>query len=198
MAKNVTFIGDVHGKLDRYYQIISSLHPEAETYCVGDFGGRYEWEHWSNNKTDRHHIVMGNHDYIPYRFLLGEGNFSYNPELDIFCVRGAASIDKSHRIEGFDWFREEELTYAEGMEAIAQYESISPSTLLTHNAPQSIVELFFGYKDKSTTTQILQEMFEIHKPKLWVFGHHHRRMEREVDGCLFVCLEELGTYSIRI
>jgi UDP-2,3-diacylglucosamine pyrophosphatase LpxH len=50
--------------------------------------------------------------------------------------------------------------------------------------------------DKSKTRQALDRMFEIHKPKLWIHGHHHMNLMRDIEGTRFVCLDELSFIDI--
>jgi hypothetical protein len=42
----------------------------------------------------------------------------------------------------------------------------------------------------------LQQMFDVHKPKHWVFGHYHIRRDFEIDGTQFHCLPELDSLEI--
>lgn len=41
------------------------------------------------------------------------------------------------------------------------------------------------------TSQVLQQMFDVHKPEYWVFGHYHVDSAFEIEGCKFQCLPEL-------
>jgi hypothetical protein len=34
-------------------------------------------------------------------------------------------------------------------------------------------------------------MFVVHKPEYWIFGHHHKKVEKEIDGTIFIGLDEL-------
>jgi len=42
----------------------------------------------------------------------------------------------------------------------------------------------------------LQIMFDMHRPKLWIFGHYHQDFDDVIKGTRFVCLNELKTITI--
>lgn len=46
------------------------------------------------------------------------------------------------------------------------------------------------------TSQVLQQMFDGHKPKHWVFGHYHLDRTFDIEGCTFHCLNELSMKEI--
>jgi hypothetical protein len=65
---------------------------------------------------------------------------------------------------------------------------------VTHDAPVSVVENIHTSHhrfDSSFTQRYLQNMFEQHQPRLWVFGHHHVSWHMEMNGTTFRCLNEL-------
>lgn len=194
---NLTIIGDVHGKVDKYKQIVDQCD---WSICVGDFGFETEWNwHVDTFPKCNHYIVGGNHDYGPYlpikkRPCPSLGNF--HADAYLFTVRGAKSIDRIHRTEGVDWFENEELTYTEGLLAYDAYVDCRPNIVVSHECPQSVKWHIFGYPDKTDTNQLLQAMFEAHQPKLWVFGHYHHSVDVTINGTRFVCLNELETLTI--
>ncbi len=126
------------------------------------------------------------------------GNYSHFPEGNIFTVRGAFSIDRIYRVAGIDWFENEELTYQEGLECFDEYVQIKPEIVISHDCPESIRQTFFGIFEKSNTSNLLQAMFREHRPKLWIFGHHHKHRDSNIFGTRFICLEELKTFEIEI
>jgi hypothetical protein len=54
------------------------------------------------------------------------------------------------------------------------------------------VLLAFGYPmDLVTSSQeLMQQMLDIHPPKLWVFGHYHKNWEIKYRGTHFMCIAE--------
>ena len=169
----IHIIGDVHGKVMSLASLVNPLDKDDLIFQVGDLG----FEH-SLNKTrellkhPNFFVVPGNHDYFPE-----VGNAPYLNMVEDFIVDnntlmtigGANSIDKYHRIEGRDWFRDEEITYA---------------------ASISILE------NHSFTRKFLDALFEIHQPDGWFFGHHHKSMEGILNGTYFKCLNELEKITI--
>jgi predicted phosphodiesterase len=201
-------IGDVHQKLAQYIKLAN----EAEySLQLGDLGFRYN----PINALDstRHRVLSGNHDNYTEEngifinqtpHFLGDYGIHTVPEFgDIFFVRGGNSIDKNSRTEWVDWFRREELSYAEGTKALELYCEIKPKFMVSHECPANIMDYFCPPKTwdgellkPSNTAKLLQAMFNYHKPDLHIFGHHHRRWDDTIDGCRFVCLEELGVLDL--
>ena len=195
--KSIRLIGDVHGKVHQYSQIIAEC---PESICVGDFGFKREWDWITDNMPYQpHYIVMCNHDYHPYRntHYNSLGIWQYTDQ-GIFTVAGANSVDKHLRTEGLDWFRDEELNVTEQLEAFDAYVRIKPEIVISHDCPQMVMEKFFGYTDKTSTRGMLQHMLDVHKPRLWVFGHHHKHRNELIGSTRFICLEELQWIDINI
>lgn len=202
--KNVTFIGDPHGrkKLEPYFDIVRRQTDFGnKTFSLGDNGFYEEYELGAEflGKIDPHHEnhvwLQGNHDLYPaneYPFVLGNHGI-WN---DIFYVRGAHSIDRSKRIEGVDWFREEELTTTQMNWALNDYSLHHPAIVATHCAPKWITKLMFDIDTNESTPKFLQALFEEHQPKFWIFGHHHRNQIFQKNGTTFVCLAELNTMML--
>lgn len=198
----VVIIGDVHGLIRGYQNIINNCD---FSICVGDFGFKKEWD-WlqSHFGGSNHYINPGNHDYGPvlqYQTNQSCGNFAYFDQFDIFTVRGAESIDKHLRIDGIDWFRNEELNYREQLEAFDKYCEIKPKVVISHDCPQSVLESIFkmGWSyGKTQTRTMLEMMFQEHQPELWIFGHHHTSKDEIVNGTRFICLDELETFDIEL
>lgn len=113
-------IGDVHGKINSYLNLIKKY---PKTVQIGDFGFTIEHKwHLQNVNSSNHKVLFGNHD--DYKFLNREhslGNFGIYEGM--FFVRGADSIDKNLRVLGRDWFKEEELTYPQMNTCITAFES---------------------------------------------------------------------------
>jgi hypothetical protein len=114
-------------------------------------------------------------------------------------IGGALSIDRHWRIEGEDWWVDEEDSYQELMDLIDKYEEYKPSIMMTHDAPDIIArQLFNFYTDanESRTRTAFDTMFEIHKPDAWFFGHWHKTKHLNVLGTEFMCLNELDSYIL--
>jgi hypothetical protein len=193
----ITVIFDVHGKVDAYKKITEQ---HERTICLGDFGFKNQWDwHTENINPDKHKILMGNHDYIPYvnSHKASLGDWAWLEEEGIFLVRGALSIDKHLRTEGLDYFSDEELTYKQLEELIDIYIDKKPEIVITHEGPKQATS-FFNYtrNHKSVTDQFLTSCFMFHQPKKWLFGHHHKNLNIQIGKTEFICREELGYQTI--
>jgi len=202
----LTVIGDVHGKFDAYKQIANGSEYSIQ---LGDMG--FNYSELNTLDSFRHKFFHGNHDnpneYNKYPHYLGRfGNANLNG-VDFFFVSGAFSVDIMYRLHGNmngqkGWWHEEQLTYNEMIECEKLYLETKPDLVITHTAPTKVIRDNFstftinrlGFSDnfQDHTSGLLQRMFEQHQPKLWVFGHFHRRISDNINGTEFVCLEELG------
>jgi hypothetical protein len=199
----VTLIGDVHGKYKRYHEIIREKDRHPYTIQLGDFGFNYDT--LKNVDPDRHKFIGGNHDnydivtQVPH-YLGDFGNFSLNG-VDFFFYRGAHSIDRMYRTAGVDWWMQEENTIETFMEARKLYAETKPKVVLTHCCPTNIIPSLlppFSQIMQSTTDWALQELYNIHQPELWIFGHYHvsRVIQNSWVDTKFVCVNELEMYHL--
>lgn len=191
--KNITIIGDIHGKIYQYHNIIKQSNKSIQ---VGDLGFKNHHQYVLDNiDTNLHKVNFGNHD--DYSFLNKPHSLGNYSNFDnIMSIRGALSIDKHLRKENVDWWSNEELTYYEMQNAIDVYQKYKPSIVITHDCPNIVRHELFNITEKSLTSNGLQIMFEIHPPDLWIFGHHHKSKKQKVNGTQFICLAELETYII--
>ena len=185
-------IGDVHGLVDNYWKL-HQMH-KGSSIQVGDFGFKkqHEW-HIANMDSKLHKINFGNHDdtgYLHRPHSLGNWSILQG---GIMTVRGAQSRDKHHRTEGKDWWANEELSYGEMSEAVNIFQTEVPRIMITHDAPHEVRRALFSIEDKTTTSNGLQVMWELHQPELWIFGHHHKSRNEVLNGTRFICLAELET-----
>lgn len=199
---DVLLIGDVHGKVNNYYQILQKHglnDSNKKTIQLGDFGFQksHNW-HIDNINHNNHKILFGNHDYYPYiNKPHSLGKFKYNKDLKILSICGAYSIDKHHRTEGVDLFENnEQLTYNQFYKVLNLIDLYKPEIIISHDCPHDVRYSLFGISEKSTTTNGLQAIFECYQPSLWVFGHHHKSITETIDGTKFICLKELETILI--
>lgn len=122
----------------------------------------------------------------------------------IFYVRGAWSIDQKYRVPGVSWWEDEEIPYQRMLKALEMYKEVKPDFMVTHTVPFSIMptvpfERLFGNElHKPRTETLLDEMYEFHQPKTWLFGHFHVDWDRVMihpqtgKGTRFICLDELS------
>lgn len=184
------FIGDIHGYMDIYKLLIQG---HEESYQVGDLGMEDDYSHLKHVALT-HRFIKGNHDNysVSDPHDLGDYGVVETSLGKMGFVRGALSIDRNERVEGVEWFPNEELNYSEMSDAVEFLVNGKPDIMLTHDVPQQVMTHLFGYPDKSMTRNGLQALWSEHKPKLWVFGHHHQSRMVEIEGTNFVCV---GTHS---
>ena len=152
-----------------------------------------------------HRAIAGNHDNLPKRtshFLGDYGVHRFPLERDsfsFFYVRGAASIDRSSRIEGLNWWYEEELNDQQRSLALEMYLHEKPRIMITHDCPAELLSLVGSLKEDipvSRTNHLLQSMFDQHSPQWWFFGHHHKNyVFQHPAGTRFVCLGSLAYFD---
>jgi hypothetical protein len=205
----IRFIGDVHGKYRQYKKLIKDVPKSIQ---VGDMGiGFYRTDgspvtnppYYAMEKGE-HRFIRGNHDNPSsckkHLFWIPDGWSEDN----MFFVGGGLSIDRGFRVEGYSWWKDEELSADEFMEIQEKYIETKPDIMVTHDCPEFFAQRIMGafnitkLNDPSVTRNSLQCMFEHHKPKLWIFGHWHVSIDTEVLGTRFICLKELEHKDIDI
>jgi hypothetical protein len=191
----IRVVGDVHGNIDSYLKVIEGTERSIQ---VGDMGIGFIV--FPNDIPIEHRFIRGNHDN-PKRCRtiknwIPDGTF----EDGIFYLGGAYSIDQAWRIEDLSWWRDEELSIPLLDIMIDKYEQYKPSIVITHDCPQVIADYMFSHhkQDSSRTRQALDKMFDIHKPDMWLFGHHHKNYEKIIVGTRFIALDELSYKNIEI
>lgn len=194
LSTGFLLIGDVHEKVNEYWKIVNQTNKFS--IQVGDFGLKtsHEW-FLKNIDCSQHKINFGNHD--DHTFLHKPHSLSdFSIGNEYMSVRGAYSYDKAYRIENVDWWKNEELNYAEMQNVVDHYIHNKPKLMITHDCPLIVKQHLFGITDKSMTSNGLQMMFENHQPDIWVFGHHHKSKDVLINGTRFVCLSELETMVV--
>jgi Calcineurin-like phosphoesterase len=203
-------IGDVHGKFRRYREIIRDCSASIQ---VGDMGVGFRsfphGEPQANPPFDAmfqgdHRFIRGNHDNpaVCRKHLrwIHDGAV----EGTTMFIGGGDSIDKAYRIKDYSWWEDEQLSYKEFNVTVGFYTDLKPLVMITHECPSSVaVELCRAkgvtkWKENSITSQALEMMFSIHRPKLWVFGHWHNSFDAMVYGTRFICLNELEYREVNL
>lgn len=212
----ITVIGDVHGLLTPYFKIVEKCDYSIQ---VGDFGFANEWTrlHYSNLDSNRHKIVPGNHDDYdvcqesPY--CLKDFGVTVLNGVEIFHIRGGISIDRTYRdgerINGgkTTYWHEEELNFDQMLECLSLYQLAKPDIVISHAPPAVLISILhedqrilkrFGFKENfiENTSRLGNQLLAIHKPKKWIFGHHHVSYRDTIDGVEYIGLDELETAQI--
>lgn len=211
------FIGDVHGKYKQYKRLMDKYE---NTIQVGDMGVGFKRRQYDNHGgyhlnmyypnppydkmvSGNHRFIRGNHDNPEVCKQHTQWISDGHVEGDMMFVGGAVSVDKEFRTEGYDWWAEEELTIPELDDIVDKYCEVKPRIMVTHTAPDFLASdlawaAHRGYKldFPSRHQQAFNVMFFHHKPELHIFGHWHVDFDHVVEGCRFVCLNELSTIEI--
>ena len=202
---NIRIIGDVHGLIWDYIEIIKGTDRSIQ---LGDLGFKNQYAFMQKLMLEKeiksvdHLFVPGNHDdynHLPSNSL---GDFGHKKigQHKVVWIRGAMSIDKRLRIPNIDWWQAEELSYNRGQDAIDLYNEILPDIVLSHDCPFKILSNLYGtaHKEVTITGQILDTCFEIHQPKMWLFGHHHQDKTFQIGKTTFKCLGELSHVDLEL
>jgi predicted phosphodiesterase len=182
----------------------------------GDFGGVWRhsieemfWRKWLSERNFTTLFVDGNHENFDllnaypveefkggkvhkiiddvYHLMRGEV-FDLNG-IKIFAMGGATSIDKSLRVEGESWWAEElpsDAEYENAVKNLALHGN-KVDYVITHCAPDSVLEALNPYFAQDKLTNFLQEeVFEKCEYKEWYFGHYHADVDvDERHFCLY-------------
>ena len=213
---NFFCISDHHGKDSKYENIIKKIdknHLGSSSVCLGDTGVGFVTKHSGGKKSYRmlpyygpNHIVLaGNHDD---RFFAKDiPNFICSWQYrqignsNVLFIPGEESplFDRKHRTEVVDWFPHEELSEQKMDTLYNEYKTNKPDIIISHGAPTVILEQtldkLFG---SSRTRQLLDALWELYRPKQWIFGHYHIAVHVSIGGTLFMCRPELGVIKLEV
>lgn len=170
----------------------------------------------SSVDATRHRFVPGNHedyDHLPPHSL-GDFGMACWHGVDFFFVRGAESTDREKLLQlGREagrrlWFEQEELTQEQMGAAEQEYSRARPQIVMSHDAPTHVARGAWQHARRgnppnsramfcsSRTGDFLERLLEQHRPRLWLFGHHHHNWRQREGNTLFVCVGELSHVDI--
>lgn len=199
----IEFCGDIHGKFNSFFQKVHKSKADL-VIQLGDYGifSEKDLEKVFKHSHKNWKFIRGNHchpelsESLPNHIKSG-----YHKDLNLFVINGAFSIDREWRTEWIDFWSNEEHSINELQTLIAEYEFTKPDYVISHDCPEGIIPEFFPeYRTifKTRTGQSLQAMLDIHQPKNWIFGHHHRTRIKQIGTTQFHCLGELETATYDI
>jgi hypothetical protein len=208
----ISIIGDVHGKKDRHLEIIAA---NEHTLQIGDLG--FSYDYLKGVDSDRHKFFGGNHDNVDTMYdqpqCLGDFGAYELDNTPFFFIRGAFSVDWPARVNWEagggqkTWWEKEQLSLLEGNDCLEDYAKAKPDLVFSHSCPTEVSKLignpntlaYFGFNPETFTTctqELLQVLFDIHQPSMWVFGHFHKSWSHSLKGTDFICLDELETLKL--
>jgi len=115
-------------------------------------------------------------------------------EHKVLCMGGAMSVDIERRTPHISWWRDEEGSFLEWAHCQQSLITEKPDIIVSHDAPESVVEAMFPEYTWIAPTSSTQKNFEIilreikdgaPSVKDWYFGHHHKDREVEIDGIMY-------------
>lgn len=70
--------------------------------------------------------------------------------------------------------------------AIDLYEKEKPEIVISHCPPIELIPFTstFNVVIESSTSKALSEMFKIHQPKEWIFGHMHKSFNDVINNTI--------------
>lgn len=208
----IKLIGDIHGHFNKYLELTEDAEYSIQ---LGDLGFNYYPLNFVDHK--RHKFIGGNHDNydsLP-KHSLGDFGMSSLNEIQFFFIRGGYSIDCGDRriIQSRgnpkEWWHQEELSYVEMRSCEEVWRYHKPEILLTHTPPNSIIKKVsnnkimsdYGYTQgfKCKTSEFIDYLLQIHKPKFICSGHMHCSFEYEEQQTIYKILNinetcDLGDY----
>ena len=201
------FIGDVHGKYRQYKAIIEG---EKNTIQVGDVGvGFLRYPHGDPAPNPPYdamvksgaRFIRGNHDSPAVCKKHTQWIKDGVVENNTMFIGGGFSIDYMYRVKDFSWWADEQLSVPELDALLGVYLAATPEIMVTHDCPLFLYGRIHEkvFKSNSDTPEAFDRMFgSAHRPKLWVFGHHHKSFDEIIGGTRFVCLAELEVRELKV
>lgn len=195
-------IGDVHGHIDDYMAILNSTTANLPSVQLGDMGFNVHYQKlisWVD--PGWHKFIPGNHDdyeHLPLHAFDRQYGIESLGNIEFFFVRGAYSIDQDVRTYGVDWWPEEEMSDLETWQCLGSYDNNKPKIVLSHDGPSIATKHLVDYHIPNRTGFLLDQMYAVHKPCIWIFGHHHKHLNMSdgIGKTHFICLPELQYLTI--
>lgn len=234
----IYIISDLHAYQEKWVEQIHPVLKNGDIIVVaGDFGigmldGRYLPEEmfydWISSQSYTVLIIDGNHEnfnkLLAYPsetwnggrihkirdniFHLCRGEIYKVGNITIFAFGGGYSLDKSRRIEGISWWKQE-------MPSSDEYENAEKNLtaanhhvdyIITHTCPLETVHYLstfnnYGIRKKVIEEQELTTFFDYIQTltdyKKWYFGHFHTDVELwRNQTAVFNCIRELESGKI--
>ncbi|MEX0345841.1 MAG: hypothetical protein AB3N20_13025 [Rhizobiaceae bacterium] len=205
------FIGDVHGDFARYEQLIGET---GQSVQIGDLGLGYGTVGADGvvmrpdppfdvmKRAGSHRFIRGNQDDPAMcrqsELWIADGTV----DGDVFYCGGAETARRQNRIEGVNWWPDEELSEAEFAAVHEKYLDAKPRLMVTHDCPVSIGAEILAAHDigkpvaVTRTRKSFEAMLALHKPQIWIFGHWHLPFDRQIGSTRFICLDILQTIDL--
>jgi predicted phosphodiesterase len=219
----VVVFGDTHTNIEAFESVVrfAKEHECTTLISVGDFGYLLELDngaafvarvtelleeyglclivvdgnhddHWALARLETDEMGMGvmgplaRHARRGTRFVIGGTTF--------LAIGGAYSIDRHQLTLGYDWWPEEQISFADTNRCI---DGGPADIVISHDCPDGVDSGIGANKldaDSQANRKALRAICEVVKPKMLLHGHHHHRASRELtlDDASVVQVEGLG------
>lgn len=219
--RNIVYIGDLHGNFNHITWWLKAHHIKNCTLVqVGDFGvgfkpntEDYVLQTLNKELGKRESILLvirgnhdnpiyfdGNHDYEFIKFLPDYTDMEIDGLNHLF-IGGAISIDRTVRVEGIDYWKNE--GFVNDIEKAKSFKNID--VVVTHTAPNFVsplklngIVMHYAQKDdlllsdleteRNAITEVFNEIKKNNQLKHHFYGHFHDTAKETVDNCRHVML----------
>lgn len=204
----IRIISDIHGYIPKYHEIKKEADYSIQ---IGDLA--FDFSFLDKINSEKHKFFPGNHcnhdTAYNYPHCLGRyGEFELNGVTGFF-ISGGFSIDYMYRIKHQmatgkqSWWKQEQLDADEIEDCFQLYTKVKPDFVLSHETPTIVARRIgnpnilreFGFEPVGFTTntqELLQNLWNFHEPKLWIYGHFHLKSDMQIRDTRFICLPEFG------
>ncbi len=167
-------------------------------FCIhGNHEQRPETIPSYKSKMYRGGIVYYEEDYPNILFAKDGEIYDFNKMKTLVCG-GASSLDKSHRIEGVSWWRNETPSDEIKQRVMKKLDMSNwkVDVVLTHTAPKKYepVEAFVSWIKQENVDKSTEEFLDSVEDKLtykkWYFGHYHINKHMDKITILYDDIEE--------
>lgn len=196
----ILFISDIHGNIKKLSNIIeSNIKDYDKIVQVGDlYLGIPGVEIPEYDK--KFGFIFGNHDCrsMCRNHLNYLGDFGYNPKLNLFWIGGAQTPlhERNNLTEDIDWWPNEQFSKEEWIDIIDLWTRTRPKIVVSHECPSFVRKISLKINETNLTAEMLSLLMRMHSPEYWVFGHHHKNINRLIDKTRFISKPLFDTFEL--
>lgn len=197
---------DIDALMKRNFPDQSEMSKNDYVIICGDFGGLWSGgkkeEYWLALLDNRNFITLfvdGNHENFSMLnaypicqwnggkihkikdsvFHLMRGQIFTIDNCSFFTMGGGTSVDKIFRREGVSWWKEEQPSDSEYVEAITNLDKYNwkEDYVITHTCSRTIMKKYLYDKENSNLNGFFDVLEYKLKFKHWYFGHFHENIK---------------------
>ena len=152
---------------------------------------------WADGNHECHddlQALVEKHGRVPIEvqenvFYCPRGTVIQINHLNYLFMGGADSIDKHRRIEGFSWWKGENITWAD-MQALPD---TKVDVVISHTCPKYFLKKDYldDLKIDDPNCRMLDMVFDDYTPHYWFFAHYHLYKQGRTKGCIWRCLDRI-------